>query len=511
LKGDGEQAGGNRAGWLWCSEKQQADAYTHMAVVRGLAASYHPELTEAGKTVYRVSVRDTQWITSDPGDPRATKITLEPPLPGEVVWCIRNRNSTLVTRRNGKIVILGNCNTVTHILGVRAFGTQLLCEQVVGRGLRRMSYTLNEHGHFDPEYAEVYGVPFSFIPCAGTGTAKKPGTPKPGRVKALPERLALRPWLEITFPRLAGYRYELPPARLEAKFTDQSRVVLSTADLPTRTEGAPIVGESVIYTLDDLKKRREQEVAFGIARLVLNQYSRADNGQAAGGTNGAAAEGAQVWLFPQVLAIVKRWLAECVRCKDNTFPQLLLLVENAHKAAEKIHRAIAAASPGEARVRAVLQPYDALGTTAGVSFDTTKQRWTTAADRCHINFVPCDSGWEAKFAQALEEMEEVRAYAKNQNLGFKIPYTFEGRPGNYYPDYLLRVDDGRGADDLLSLVVEITGQELQDKEAKVDTARKLWVPAVNAEAAFGHWAFLEITDPWDAQNTIRAFLSGARA
>ncbi|HEV3261348.1 MAG TPA: DUF433 domain-containing protein [Gemmataceae bacterium] len=407
-----------------------------------------------------------------------------------------------------------DANTVTHILGVRAFGTQLLCEQVVGRGLRRMSYTLNEHGHFDPEYGEVYGVPFSFIPCAGSITEreKKPGTPKPGRVKALPERLAVRPWLEISFPRLTGYRYELPATRLEAKFTDDSRVVLSTADMPTRTENAPIVGESVILTLDDLKKRREQEVAFGIARLVLGQYFRADDAQVADGTNGEPAQGpgSQVWLFPQVLEIARRWLVECVTCKDNTFPQLLLLVENAHKAAEKIHRAIAAASPGGRRVRAILQPYDAVGTTAAVSFDTTKPRWTTAADKSHINFVPCDSNWEAKFAQSLEEMDEVQAYVKNQNLGFKIPYTFEGRPGNYYPDYLLRVDDGKGTDDLLNLLVEISGQELQEKEAKVDTARTLWVPAVNAEGTVGRWAFLEITDPWDAQTTIRRFFASRK-
>jgi type III restriction enzyme len=103
-----------------------------------------------------------------------------------------------------------DANSVTQILGIRAFGTQLLCEQVVGRGLRRMSYTLNKDGHFDPEYAEVYGVPFSFIPCGDSGAPreKKAGTPKPGRVKALPERVARRPWLEITFPRLTGYRYE---------------------------------------------------------------------------------------------------------------------------------------------------------------------------------------------------------------------------------------------------------------------------------------------------------------
>jgi type III restriction enzyme len=403
-----------------------------------------------------------------------------------------------------------DANTVTHILGIRAFGTQLLCEQVVGRGLRRMSRTLNEQGHFDPEYAEVFGVPFSFIPCAGTEPReKKEARPRPGRVKALPERAAARPWLEIAYPRVAGYRYELPPDRLEARFTDQARLVLTTADMPTRTENAPIVGETVYLTLDELKKRREQEVAFAVARLVLNQYYRPDDDKAVDGATGGPtpAAGSKVWLFPQVLAIVKRWLAECVACKDNTFPQLLLIAENAHKAAEKIHRAIAAAAPGERRVRAVLQPFDTVGTTAGVSFDTSKPRWTTAREKCHINFVPCDSNWEAKFAQCLEEMDEVKAYAKNQNLGFKIPYNFEGRPGNYYPDYLLRVDDGRGMDDLLNLVVEISGQDLQDKEAKVDTARKLWVPAVNADGTFGRWDFLEIKDPWDAQNALRRFLA----
>jgi type III restriction enzyme len=400
-----------------------------------------------------------------------------------------------------------DANTVTHVLGVRAFGTQLLCEQVVGRGLRRMSYVLNDEGRFDPEYAEVYGVPFSFIPCAGTREGpKKPPTPKPGRVKAIPERAARWPWLEITYPRLAGYRYELPPARLEARFTDESRVVLSTADMPTRTENAPIVGESITLTLDALRKRREQEVAFAIARLVLHQYYPAGGGN---GSAGPAAD-AQVWLFPQVLGIVKRWLVECVACKDNTFPQLLLVVENAHKAAEKVHRAIAAASPGGRRVRAVLQPYDALGSTTGVTFDTTKPRWTTAANKCHVNFVPCDSNWETVFAQTIEEMDEVKAYVKNQNLGFKVPYTYEGRPGNYYPDYILRVDDGHGHDDLLNLVVEISGQELPDKEAKVDTAAKLWVPAVNAEGTFGRWDFLEITDPWNAQTAIRAFLDASR-
>src|SRR4030042_5178855 len=104
-----------------------------------------------------------------------------------------------------------DANTVTHILGVRAFGTQLLCEQVVGRGLRRTNYVTNASGKFDPEYAEVYGVPFSFIPCSGSSPDPKPG-PQPVRVRALEERIAC----EITFPRLIGYRYDLPGEKLTA-------------------------------------------------------------------------------------------------------------------------------------------------------------------------------------------------------------------------------------------------------------------------------------------------------
>ncbi|MGH8551851.1 MAG: DEAD/DEAH box helicase family protein, partial [Methylococcales bacterium] len=161
LKGDGKRQG-DKSGWLWCCEKHQADAYTHIAVIRGFAASYHLETTDAGNTVYRVTVRNRRWMTTDPSDPRSSKISLEKPNRDETVWCVRNRNATLVTRRNGKIVILGNCNTVTHVLGVRAFGTQLLCEQVIGRALRRQSYDLNEENRFNVEYADVLGIPFDF-------------------------------------------------------------------------------------------------------------------------------------------------------------------------------------------------------------------------------------------------------------------------------------------------------------------------------------------------------------
>ncbi len=145
-----------------------------------------------------------------------------------------------------------DANTVTHILGIRAFGTQLLCEQVVGRGLRRRSYALNdETGHFEPEYAEVYGVPFSFIPASGA--TPDPKQPKPThRVRALPERADK----EITFPIVSGYRWEIPERMRFASFSPESAMALHTRHVPSSTDMAGVVGETQIHTLDDLKAQR---------------------------------------------------------------------------------------------------------------------------------------------------------------------------------------------------------------------------------------------------------------
>jgi type III restriction enzyme len=396
-----------------------------------------------------------------------------------------------------------DANTVTHILGVRAFGTQLLCEQVIGRGLRRRSYALNEKGRFDPEYAEVYGVPFSFIPCSGS-TEVGPPPVRVTRVRALEDRIGC----EIRFPLLEGYRHDLAADRLEARFTEDSVRVLSTEDIPTRTENAPIVGERTIHTLDELKARRLNEVAFLLAKLVLEKYFRRDGGKRET-VESAHRFDAEVepWLFPQVLVITRRWLSECVRLKDNTFKQMLLLLELAHDAADRIYRSIVRAAAGEKRLIPILRAYDSVGSTRYVDFDTTRDIFETDPAKCHVSHVVLDSNWEAKLAQSLEGMDEVLAYVKNQQLGFTIPYTLDGEHHQYVPDYIVLVNDGRGPDDPLNLIVEVTGQLKRDKQVKTATARDLWVPAVNNHAGFGRWSFIEITDPWDAQNTIRAFLA----
>jgi type III restriction enzyme len=379
-----------------------------------------------------------------------------------------------------------DANTVTHILGVRAFGTQLLCEQVVGRGLRRRSYAVGDDGKFVPEYAEVYGVPFSFIPASGSDGPAPPA--RVHRVRALEDRADL----EITFPRVIGYRHELEGQRLAAKFTDASRLTLSTKDVPSKTDVHPIVGQRTTHTLDDLRQRRPQEVAFAIAKRVLERYYPD-----------------QPWLFPQLLRISRDWLDTCVSLKDNTFVQMLLLAQLAERASEHIQTAIVRADEGRRRLIARLAPYDRVGSTRAVDFDTSKSVMPTAPERCHVSDVVADSGWEHTVAERLEEMDEVRAYVKNDHLGFAIPYTREGQAHEFLPDFIVRIDDGHGEKDLLNLIVEVSGQVLDTKKAKCEAARTLWVPAVNNLGEFGRWQFIEIGDPWAVQSAIREFIHQA--
>ncbi len=244
-----------------------------------------------------------------------------------------------------------------------------------------------------------------------------------------------------------------------------------------------------------------------------------------------AADGVpKAWLFPQLLAIARRWLDECVICKDNTFPQMLLLVEKAHGAAERIYRSFVASDGGEKRLMPILQPYESVGSTRHVDFQTARDVYPTDPDKCHISHVVCDTtSWEQKLAQSLEEMEEVACYVKNQSLGFTVPYSLDGQEHNYLPDYIVRIrqpssphpsdkpspsgggeGEVRAADGHLNLILEVTGQKKRDKEAKAATAEALWVPAVNNHGGLGSWAYLEITDPWNAKNAIRGFLDRMR-
>lgn len=382
-----------------------------------------------------------------------------------------------------------DANTVTHVLGVRAFGTQLLCEQVIGRALRRQSYDLNEENLFNTEYADILGIPFDF-------TAKPViAPPQPPRetvqVKAVrPER----DQLEIRFPRVVGYRVELPEERLTAEFNEDSILELSP-DLvgPSITRNQGIIGEGVDLSLEHLGDMRPSTLLFHVTQRLLYTKWR-DPGEAP-----------KLHLFGQLKRVTKQWLDTCLVCKGDTHPALLMYQELADMACNKITAGITRAFAGERPIKALLDPYNPVGSTNYVNFNTSrKDRWETNGDRCHINWVILDSDWEAEFCRVAEAHSRVRSYAKNHSLGLEVPYRYGSENRMYRPDFIVRVDDGHGDENLLNLIVEIKGYRREDAKEKKSTMDTYWIPGVNHLGAHGRWAFSEFTDVYQIQSDFSA-------
>lgn len=382
-----------------------------------------------------------------------------------------------------------DANTVTHVLGVRAFGTQLLCEQVIGRALRRQSYDLNEDNRFNVEYADVLGIPFDF-------TAKPViAPPQPPRetiqVKAMrPER----DHLEIGFPRVSGYRVELEQERLEAKFNDDSVLEL-TPDLvgPSKTKNEGIIGEGITLTLDHLEDMRQSTVLYNLTRRLLYTKWR-DPG-----------EEPKLHLFGQLKRIAKEWLDTYLVCSGGTYPAQLMYQELADMACERITAAITRTLVGQRPVKAVLDPYNPTGSTNHVKFNPSKpDRWQTDPGRCHINWIILDSDWEAEFCRVAEAHPRVRAYVKNQNLGFEVPYRYGSETRTYLPDFIVLVEDGHGGDDLLHVVVEIKGYRREDAKEKKATMDTYWVPGINNDGRYGRWTFAEFTEVYKIEADFAA-------
>lgn len=382
-------------------------------------------------------------------------------------------------------------NTVTHVLGVRAFGTQLLCEQVIGRALRRQSYELNSDGLFNVEYADVLGIPFDFNAEPVIAPPQKPR--ETVRVHAVrPERDAL----EIRFPRVQGYRVEMPEEKLTASFDEDSTLTL-TPDLvgATQTLQSGIIGEQVNLTLAHTADVRQSQVIYELTSyLVMNKWRE-------------PGEAPKLHLFGQLKRVVKQWLDEGhLDCRGDTYPAQLMFKALADLAAEKITAGIVRAEMARARpVEAVLDPYNPVGSTRHLSFTTTRtDRWETAADRCHVNWVVLDSDWEAEFCRVAEQHPRVRAYVKNHNLGLEVPYRYQAQTRAYRPDFIVRVDDGHGDDDLLNLVVEIKGYRGEDAKEKASTMRTYWVPGVNRLGHHGRWDFTELKEVYALQQDFTA-------
>jgi len=189
---------------------------------------------------------------------------------------------------------------------------------------------------------------------------------------------------------------------------------------------------------------------------------------------------------------------------------LLLYQDLADIACNRITAAITAAFAGERPIKGVLDSYNPVRSTAHVRFNTSRtHRWQTDPARCHVNWVVLDSDWAAEFCRVAESHPRVKAYVKNQGLGLEVPYRYGSETRRYLPDFILVVDDGHGAQDLLHLVVEIKGYRREDAKEKKATMDTYWVPAVNNMGTLGRWAFAELTEMYQIESDFEAKVASA--
>lgn len=371
-----------------------------------------------------------------------------------------------------------DANNVTHILGLRAFGTQLICEQVIGRALRRLSYDADpETGLFRTEYADIMGID-------GLNFSAQPRIAPPQKPRDVVNVRAVSPdrdHLEITFPRVTGYVADLPSDRLDVDFSGMERYVLT----PEKTSAAEvtmqgIVGKSEKLTLEYLRTTRQSTIAYHVAKHMVFEKLR------------DAHQRPRMHLIPAAKRIVNQWLTEGhLHCTGGTVPAQLLYREIADEVCDLIFGALIDRPGGDSVLRAVLDPYNPTGSTLGVNFNTTKAtRYQPRPDRSHLNWIITDSDWEDKLAAAIEDHPAVLSCAKNHNLGLDVPYLMEGESRNYRPDFLVRLD----APEPTTLVVEVKGYRGHDAMLKAETMRAKWIPAVNRLGTYGTWGFSELRD-----------------
>ncbi len=374
-------------------------------------------------------------------------------------------------------------NTVTHILGIRAFRSQLLCEQVVGRGLRRRSYAVNDEGYFEPEYANVYGIPFQFI------SSDKP-TRDPLPAKPVQEVAAVegRDHLRISFPKLDGYRVELPDEEIWLDLESAPAFEIGPNTVPRWVEVQGVVGTGEREQGDD-RDYRPQEVAFTLAKRILDtQFNTADD--------------KRPWLFPRLTRMCRDWIQQRVEIAEGyNLGHLMTITEAQAEAAEKVWDALTRQVEVDrrGRLRPMLNRFDSQGSTADVYFHTRKA--TVGAEKSEVSHVTLDgkdgNTWEQLLAAELELNPNVEAYVKNDHLGFTIPYVHKGRTHSYVPDFLVRLRRLDGEAIERALIVEVSGSQKSPgpTQAKATTARDSWCAAVNNHGGFGRWGYTEMTDP----------------
>jgi type III restriction enzyme len=385
-----------------------------------------------------------------------------------------------------------DCNTVTHIIGLRPFMSQLLCEQVVGRGLRRRSYDPNEDGKFSEEVAKVFGVPFEIIPFK---QAEGPAPPREKRhhIFALPERKHL----EIRFPRVAGYRQAIRNkitvewdalAPLELNPLHIPPEVQVKATLPANSGRPSLLGPGKLedVTLNPFRAgRRLQELAFDLAATLTREYCAQPS-----------CEIPAHRLFPQALQITQRYLREKVRPIPPAETLDVFLSPYYGWVIEILREAIKPdVRAGEAPEIAFYETNRGPGSTAEVDYWTSRE--PVPVTRSHVNaVVPDTKTWEQSAAYYLDTHGKVEAFVKNAGLGFSIPYLHNGEMHDYVPDFLVKVS----SDPPTMLIIETKGFDpLADVKRQ---AAERWTSAVTAEGSYGVWRYVMVKNPAEIRKVI---------
>lgn len=384
-----------------------------------------------------------------------------------------------------------DANNVTHILGLRAFGSQLLCEQVVGRGLRRMDYTPDPAtGLLTEEYVDVYGIPFSVIPFKGRETRASAEEDKPkNHVRALPERNGL----ELRFPVVEGYALDLRKNLVRADVDAMEPLELEPDRTPTAVfvkpqvgygAGTPSLAGGFAVEQHDRQEYYEsthlQTIKFELARELVGRLTDGRGPGKLGPTS-------RHLLFPQVYRIVDAYVTRKVRPRGCDVRELGLQTYF-ERAVERLSDAIMPdEAGGETPLLPILNRHKPMGSTAEVSFKTTRPCVPTL--KSHIDQVVADTeSWEQAAVFRLEQAAHVAYYARNDHLELAIPYEHQGVPHGYYPDFLVRLSNG------LSVLLEIKGAEDDQDRAKHQAAGR-WVIAVNHWARLGRWGCHVCRDP----------------
>lgn len=372
-----------------------------------------------------------------------------------------------------------DATTVTHVVGLRPFGSQLLCEQVVGRALRRTSYTVDaESGLFTEETAQIFGVPFELIPFKVEGGKPTPPTPPANHVYADPAKVEY----EIEFPVVDGFQ-DPGIFKVAVNWDRVGELVLDPNEVPdsallkglATADGRLLAygpGEAIKVDLDEWRARvRPQQVAFELANALSRKW-REDRG-----------EGIPTHrLFPQMLAIAQQFMATRLDCVGSRQPQDLAINPYFGKALAMLTQAMDIVDEsGKSKERAIITNGPAgVRSTAQINFYTGKD--LHAATKCHANAAVFDSDWEREAAELLDAHDGIEAWVKNERLGLAITYRDkEGNPRKYIPDFLVRLRDGR------LLIIEIKGQ-LGDAHLKKAAAER-WCRGVNNDGRFGIWSY----------------------